>query len=88
MKKKILKVNPEAKCIGCELCIFASLRLCGKAGLSDSPIKIFSSGEGFNIHLEESVNELDVKKISEVCPKSCFLVEEVDSQAENTVEFI
>lgn len=82
MKKKILKVNPDAKCIGCELCIFASLRLCGKAGINDSPIKIFSSGDGFSIHLEESVNELDVKKIGDVCPKFCFLVEEVDANIE------
>ncbi len=85
--KKILKVTHGEKCIGCELCVFATLRLCGKAGLGDSPIKILSSEEGFKIHLEDSVNQLDIDKISAVCPKACFSVEEVSEKTEGQVEF-
>ncbi|OGC50551.1 hypothetical protein A2716_05090 [candidate division WWE3 bacterium RIFCSPHIGHO2_01_FULL_40_23] len=76
MNKKILKVSFPEKCIGCELCVLAAQRQVGKASFEGSPIRIMGGKKGYDIHLDPSVNDLDVNKISEICPKGCFSVEE------------
>lgn len=85
MVKKILKVSAPEKCIGCELCVFAVQRMLNRVGVEGTPIRILSSGSKFSIHLDPSVNELDVKKVSEICPKGCFSVE--DATVDNGPEF-
>ncbi len=85
MAKEILKVSFPEKCIGCELCVFAALRLAGKASLTSSPIRIMSSEKGFSIHLDPAVNDLDMKQIAKICPKGCFTLEE-DSE-ESSLNF-
>lgn len=85
MAKGILKVSFPEKCIGCELCVFAALRLQGKVGLATSPIRIMSSDKGFSIHLDPAVNDLDAKQIAKICPKGCFTLEE-DSE-ESSLNF-
>lgn len=87
MRKKVLKATSPEKCIGCELCVYAAQRLCGKAGVEGAPIKILGSVKGFNIRLEPEVQNLDVKKISEICPRACFSVEEMDVKDESGPEF-
>lgn len=82
---KVLKGTFPEKCIGCELCVLAAERLLGKVGIEGAPIKILTSQKGFNIHLDPSVNTLDIKKIAQVCPKACFTIEEV--QVEEELDF-
>ncbi|MBI4091531.1 hypothetical protein HY419_02130 [candidate division WWE3 bacterium] len=77
MSKKILKGTFAEKCIGCELCVLAAQRMLGKVGLGSSRIRVLRNSSGFSIHLDPSVNELDVKKIAEICPKGCYTVEDV-----------
>ncbi len=82
MTKKILRgVSPE-KCIGCELCAFAANRMCQKSGVSGSPVRILGKDKPFKIHLDPSINELDIEKISNICPKKCFSVEETEDLSE------
>ncbi len=80
MVKKILRISAPEKCIGCELCVFAVQRMLNKVGVASTPIRILTSGDKFSIHVDPSVNELDIKKITEICPKGCFSVEEAAAQ--------
>jgi len=80
MAKKVLKVPHKEKCIGCEMCVFAASRLAGAVGIEGSPIKILKSKKGFDVHLDPNVNDLDVEKIANICPKGCFSVEDVSDE--------
>ncbi len=83
---KILKVSFPEKCIGCELCVFAAQRLLQNIGIEDSPVKVLGDENGFSVHLDPKVNELDIKKISEICPKGVFTIEEEDSGSDLSIK--
>ena len=77
---KIIKIAFSKKCTGCELCLMEAQRQLGKVGLDGSPIRIFRNSENglsFEIDLDPVVNELDVRKISEICPEKVFIVEDL-----------
>lgn len=80
---KILKAAFPKKCIGCELCLMEAQCQMGKVGLDGSPIRIFRNSEeglSFEIDLDPLVNDLDIKKIAEVCPTKVFTIEELEEK--------
>lgn len=81
MTKKILKADSK-DCIGCDLCSLAANRMCKKFGINGSPVKILGSEKPFSIHLDPSVNTLDIEAISNICPKRCFNIEEVSDTSD------
>ncbi|MEK7595596.1 MAG: hypothetical protein AAB443_03360 [Patescibacteria group bacterium] len=82
MTRKILRVTNPDKCIGCELCAFVANRLCGRVGISGSPVKILGKDKPFKIHLDPSVNDLEIDKIAGICPKDCFSVDDTEDLSE------
>lgn len=91
---KTLKITFPHKCIGCELCVQEVQRQLGKVGLDGSPIRIFKNKEErillgeikFTIEIDNSVNELDIKKIKEICPTGVFTVEETKIKKKDDLE--
>jgi NAD-dependent dihydropyrimidine dehydrogenase PreA subunit len=87
---KILKIKFPDKCIGCELCVYEIQRQLNKIGLDDSPIRVFRSNESnsmlgnttYVIELDNSVNELDIKKVRDICPTQVFSIENEDEAQE------
>ncbi len=90
---KILKVTFPQKCIGCDLCILEVQRQLGKVGLDNSPIRVFKQKGGeevlddltFEIDLDASVNNLDIKKIQAICPTQVFTLEETSEYTEENL---
>ena len=85
---KSLKVTFPKKCNGCELCVYEVQRQLKKVGLDGSPIRIFRNKESdsifgnitFEINIDNSVNSLDIKKISKICPTKVYTIEEVEEE--------
>lgn len=76
MSKKILKVSFPEKCIGCDMCVFAAQRALGRVGFEGAPIRILKSDQGFLVHLDFLVSDLDIKDIARVCPTGVFTIED------------
>ena len=87
---KILKIKFPEKCIGCELCVMEAQRQLNKVGLEDSPVRIFRNKEdagilsetSFEIRLGDSINDLKLKQICEICPTGVFTI--VDEEDESS----
>lgn len=83
---KFLKVKFPEKCIGCELCVMNAQAQLKKFGLEGAPIRIFRKTDSdeevipseisFSIEMDPRVNELDVEKISRICPTGVFSIDE------------
>ena len=71
-------------CIGCELCVLESQRQLKKVGTEGSLVRIFRhSQKGINVVLDPTVNNLDIKKIKDICPTSVFeITQEEDYESE------
>lgn len=78
---KILKPIQTDKCNGCELCLLESQRQLKKVGLEEALIRIFKKKRDDNqklemqIEIDPRINMLHVEKISKICPKDVFEVE-------------
>ena len=77
---KILKVEFQDKCNGCELCVFEVQRQLNKIGLEGSLIRVLknkpdnSKKTDFYVELDPRVSELDLEKILAVCPNGAFKI--------------
>lgn len=64
------------------MCIFEAQRQLKKVGLEDSLIRVFrkknpeTQALEFELEIDPRVNILDVEKISSICPKKVFEVQE------------
>jgi NAD-dependent dihydropyrimidine dehydrogenase PreA subunit len=77
--KKILKAFRMENCIGCELCVLEAQRQLKKVGTEGSLVRIFKhTSKGTNVVLDPTVNNLDIKKIKEICPTSVFEIAQED----------
>ena len=91
---KVLKISVPEKCSGCELCVFEIQRQLKKVGLEGSPIRVFRNKEDqaflenikFEIHLDNKVNDLNIKRILEICPNKVFEIIEVDKKEDVLLE--
>ncbi len=77
---KVLKVTFPENCIGCELCVFEAQKQLKKVGLNGALVRVLKAksedGLEFLVEVDPQINELDVRKIAKVCPKSVFTLEE------------
>lgn len=79
---KILKIVKPEKCNGCELCAFEAQRQLEKVGLEQSLIRILTKKDGkeeypgFSPDIDPRINSIDIEKISQICPKLVFEIEE------------
>ncbi len=55
----------------------------GKVGLNGALVRVLKSksetGLDFLVEVDPQVNELDIKKIARICPKSVFTIEEKET---------
>lgn len=80
---KVLKVTFPENCIGCEMCVMEAQKQIGKVGLNGALVRVLKSksetGLDFLVEVDPQVNELDIKKIARICPKSVFTIEEKET---------
>lgn len=86
---KTIKPTQQDKCNGCEMCLFEAQRQLKKIGLEESLIRIFRNKEsesgkvGFSVEIDPRINALNLEKISLICPKGVFEIQEEGVQEEN-----
>jgi len=88
MAKKFLKATFENRCNGCELCILEAQRQLGKAGLSDSPIRILRDTTTSNLYFhvvidEELLEKINLDEIVKICPTGVFEI--IEEENENLI---
>lgn len=87
MPKTLNILFPE-KCIGCELCVIECQKQLGKIGLDGALIRVLKSRDfknnqiKFAIEIDPKVNDMDIKKISHICPAGVFSIEEKEPSNE------
>lgn len=79
---RVLKVIFPEKCIGCELCVIEAQRQLGKVGLEGSLIRVLRDETELglpviSVDIDPKISDLDLEKISKICPTGVFTVEEV-----------
>ena len=72
----ILKVVFPEKCNGCEMCVLEAQRQLGHVGLEGAFVRVFRKKGSFSIDVDPQINNLDITKIKDICPKSVFIIEE------------
>jgi hypothetical protein len=81
---KILKAAFPNNCIGCELCVFETQRQLNKLGLEGSLIRVLKKLDHtensleYQLAIDPKINDLDIEKIKNICPKAVFAIEEQD----------
>ena len=77
MSKKLVPQYSE-NCIGCELCVLECQRQLKKVGLEQSMIRILKNKKvgseypSYSVDIDPRVQDLDVKKIKDICPTEVF----------------
>ncbi|MBU1104863.1 hypothetical protein L6255_02405 [Candidatus Parcubacteria bacterium] len=73
-----LVISHPKNCIGCLLCVLASVRISkSKIGLSDGFITVYPKGkEGFDISVDYA-SKNDFEEIVTICPRNCFKIDAV-----------
>lgn len=80
---KILNAPNQKKCVGCELCVLECQRQLKKVGLGGSLIRILKTKKkagqeypSFQVGIDPRINDLQINKISNICPTGVFTIEE------------